>query len=64
MGVVDLLFYAPLIVLFVVGLCSSLFWYALLYVVSSFPIILSRKRENLLKHNVRDNIVTGCQRFS
>ena len=25
--------------------CWSLFWYALLYVLSSFAIILSRKRE-------------------
>ena len=26
-------------------LCSSLFWYALLYILSSFAIILTRKRE-------------------
>ena len=31
--------------LFVGVLCWSLFWYALLYVLSSFAIILTRKRE-------------------
>ena len=31
--------------LFVGVLCSSLFWHALLYVLSNFEIILSRKRE-------------------
>ena len=31
--------------LFVGVLCWSLFWYALLYVLSSFEIILTRKRE-------------------
>ena len=31
--------------LFVGVLCWSLFWYALLYVLSSFAIILPRKRE-------------------
>ena len=32
--------------MFYVGvLCSSLFWYAILYVISSFAIILTRKRE-------------------
>ena len=31
--------------LFVGVLCSSLFWYALLYVLFSFAIILTRKRE-------------------
>ena len=31
--------------LFVGVLCSSLFWYALLYVLSNFAIILTRKRE-------------------
>ena len=31
--------------LFVGVLCWSLFWYALLYVLSSFAIILKRKRE-------------------
>ena len=40
--VVDLLFYVPSI--FVEVLRSSLFWYALHYVLSSFPIILTRKR--------------------
>ena len=33
--------------LFVVVLCSSLFWYALLYALSSFEIIPTRKRELL-----------------
>ena len=31
--------------LFVGLLCWSLFWYALIYVLSSFAIILTRKRE-------------------
>ena len=31
--------------LFVRVLCWSLFWYALFYVLSSFAIILTRKRE-------------------
>ena len=31
--------------LFVGVLCWSVFWYALLYVLSSFAIILTRKRE-------------------
>ena len=31
--------------LFVGVLCSSLFWYALLYVLSSFAILLTRKRK-------------------
>ena len=31
--------------LFVGVLCSSLFWYALLYILSDFAIILTRKRE-------------------
>ena len=31
--------------LFVGVLCSSLLWYALLYVLSSFAIMLTRKRE-------------------
>ena len=31
--------------LFVQVLCWSLFWYALLYVLSSFAIILARKKE-------------------
>ena len=31
--------------LFVWVLCSSLFWYALLYVLSKFAIILTRKKE-------------------
>ena len=31
--------------LFVEVLCYSLFWYALLYVLSRFAIILARKRE-------------------
>ena len=31
--------------LFVGVLCSSLFWYASLYVLSSFAIIFARKRE-------------------
>ena len=31
--------------LFVGAQCRSLFWYALLYVLSSFAIILTRKRE-------------------
>ena len=31
--------------LFVGVLCWSLFWYALLYVLSSFAIILTRKRD-------------------
>ena len=31
--------------LFVGVLCCSLFWYVLLYVLSSFAIILTRKRE-------------------
>ena len=33
------------LLLFVEVLCWSLFWYALLYVLSSFAIILTRKRE-------------------
>ena len=40
---VDLLLYVPPIVCG--DLCWSLFWYALLYVLSSFAIILSRKRK-------------------
>ena len=39
----DLLFYVP--TLFVGVLCLSLVWYALLSVLSSFAIILKRKRE-------------------
>ena len=31
--------------MFVGVLCWSLFWYALLYVLSSFAIMLTRKRE-------------------
>ena len=38
-----LLLYVPPI--FVGVLCWSFFWYALLYVLSSFAIILTRKRE-------------------
>ena len=34
--------YPPMVVMV---LCSSLFWYALIYVLSSFAIILTRKRE-------------------
>ena len=34
--------------LFVGVLCWSLFWYALLYVHSSFVIILTRKREQIV----------------
>ena len=33
------------ILLFVVALCWSLFWYSLLYVLCSFAIILTKKRE-------------------
>ena len=33
------------LLLFVEVLCWSLFWYALLYVLSSFAIILTMKRE-------------------
>ena len=42
--VVDLMFYVPPIVC---GgfLCWSLFWYAILYVLFNFAIILARKRE-------------------
>ena len=36
-----------LVALFVGVLCLSLFWYALLCVLSSFAIILKRKRELL-----------------
>ena len=36
-------FMYPLLILVV--LCSSLFWYALLYALSSFTIILTRTRE-------------------
>ena len=38
-----LLFYVPTI--FVGVLCRSLFWYALLHALSSFAIILTRKKE-------------------
>ena len=38
-----LLFYVPPI--FVGVLCWSLFWYALLYALSSFAFILTRKKE-------------------
>ena len=31
-------------------LCCSLFWYVLLYVLSSFAIILTRKRELVALH--------------
>ena len=41
--VVDLLLYVPPIVCRV--LCWSLFWYTLLYVLSSFAVILARKGE-------------------
>ena len=41
--VVDLFFYVPPIVCG--GFVLSLVWYALLYVLSSFAIILTRKRE-------------------
>ena len=41
--VVDLLFYVPPLV--EGGLCWSLFWYSLLCVLSSFVVILMRKRE-------------------
>ena len=34
--------------LFVGVLCWSLFWYALLYALSSFAIILMRKREQVV----------------
>ena len=40
-----LMFYVPSIVLG--DLCWSLFWYALLFVFSSFATILTRKRERV-----------------
>ena len=44
--------------LFVGVLCYSLFWNALLYVLSSFTIILTRKRELV---NCFAFIVFGCR---
>ena len=44
--VLSLLIYCFMYLPLLVGvLCPSLFWYALLYVFSSFAIILTRKRE-------------------
>ena len=40
--VVDVLFYVP--TMFMKDLCSSLFWCGFIYVLSSFAIILMRKR--------------------
>ena len=43
------LMYFPL---FVGVLCLSLIWYALLCVLSSFEIVLKRKRELIVKYNI------------